>query len=103
MSFSDITFFDGLGGKTGYAIDFDGDGVLNLSIADETYRNTIVGYLTVAMNEGDITTGGVANSRAAMSVDGTTITLAAIPEPGTYALLAGCFGLTWVMLRRRRR
>jgi hypothetical protein len=26
----------------------------------------------------------------------------AIPEPSSYALLAGCFGLTWVMLRRRR-
>jgi hypothetical protein len=25
-----------------------------------------------------------------------------IPEPSSYALLAGCFGLTWVMLRRRR-
>lgn len=26
----------------------------------------------------------------------------AVPEPGAYALLAGCLGLTWVMLRRRR-
>ena len=26
----------------------------------------------------------------------------AVPEPGTYALLASCLGLTWVMLRRRR-
>lgn len=28
--------------------------------------------------------------------------VSAIPEPSSYALLAGCFGLTWVMLRRRR-
>lgn len=26
----------------------------------------------------------------------------AVPEPSAFALLAGCFGLTWVMLRRRR-
>jgi len=31
---------------------------------------------------------------------GTTISL--IPEPGTYALLAGCFALASVMIRRRR-
>jgi len=29
------------------------------------------------------------------------ITLSAVPEPSAFALLAGCFGLTWVMLRRR--
>jgi hypothetical protein len=30
------------------------------------------------------------------------VVISAIPEPGSYALLAGCIGLTWVMLRRRR-
>ena len=26
----------------------------------------------------------------------------AVPEPSSFALLAGCFGLAWVMVRRRR-
>ena len=30
-------------------------------------------------------------------------TVTAIPEPSTYALLAGCFALTSIMVRRRRR
>jgi hypothetical protein len=34
-------------------------------------------------------------------VDDVSVDLTPIPEPGTFALLAGMFGLTWVMLRRR--
>jgi len=29
------------------------------------------------------------------------ITFDVVPEPSSFALLAGMFGLTWVMLRRR--
>jgi hypothetical protein len=32
---------------------------------------------------------------------GIDVTVSAIPEPGAYALIAGCFGLAFVMLRRR--
>jgi hypothetical protein len=35
-------------------------------------------------------------------VSGVVITRASIPEFNNYALLLGCFGLTWVMARRRR-
>ena len=43
--------------------------------------------------------------RGTPSLDGSyfsDITLTAIPEPSTYALLAGCFALTSIMVRRRR-
>jgi hypothetical protein len=32
----------------------------------------------------------------------SNLTLTQIPEPGTFALLAGCFALSSVMIRRRR-
>jgi len=35
--------------------------------------------------------------------DNVRLTATVIPEPGTYALLAGCFALTAVMVRRRQR
>jgi hypothetical protein len=44
--------------------------------------------------------GFLSNGNGAGTVDNVLLT--AIPEPSSYALLAGCFGLTWVMLRRRR-
>ena len=36
-----------------------------------------------------------------VEADFSSFELTSIPEPSSYALLAGCFGLTWVMLRRR--
>ncbi len=33
----------------------------------------------------------------------TNINISVIPEPSTYALLFGAFGLAWVLIRRRRR
>jgi hypothetical protein len=37
-----------------------------------------------------------------IEVNSWSLTASAIPEPGTYALLAGCFALASVMIRRRR-
>jgi hypothetical protein len=31
----------------------------------------------------------------------TDVGVSPVPEPSSFALLAGCFGLTWIMLRRR--
>lgn len=48
----------------------------------------------------DFTTMTISNSGTQGS-NVQTMTFAAVPEPGTYALLAGCFGLAAVMVRRR--
>jgi len=49
---------------------------------------------------------GFSNLRADITVDEIRIgasyaDVSPVPEPSSFALLAGCFGLTWVMLRRR--
>ena len=59
-------------------------------------NKNMVEYFKDAISSGQLT--GVAKEQIQM-VDLDTVI---VPEPGTYALLAGCFGLTWVMLRRRR-
>ncbi|MGJ8653770.1 MAG: PEP-CTERM sorting domain-containing protein [Opitutaceae bacterium] len=41
-------------------------------------------------------------TRASLHVNAGALTLTAVPEPGTYALIAGCLALGATMLRRRR-
>jgi hypothetical protein len=52
------------------------------------------GTLTVSLSETNGLTGGLVMSGA--------VAIQAIPEPGSYALLAGLLGLSFVMLRRRK-
>ena len=62
-------------------------------------------YWETKITAGKVTIDGFAATLADFTITddlnglGTTLT---IPEPGTYALLAGCFALASVMIRRRR-
>lgn len=49
-----------------------------------------------------IADNGTAGSFINVYFDDVSSSLSVVPEPSAFALLAGCFGLTWVMLRRRR-
>ena len=72
---------------------FDGS-TLGTSIKGDNYY-TIAGF-TGATSVQIVITDAVRNSTI------SALTITAIPEPGTYALLAGCLALTSVMIRRRR-
>lgn len=57
--------------------------------------------LTTLPNE-DITSVGFAFAADTVSGTLSSMTLTQVPEPSVFALIAGCFGLSWVMIRRRR-
>ena len=61
------------------------------------------GSKTGTFDVGNISIDGLAGGLSgSITYTGTTMDLTIIPEPGTYALLAGMTGLVFVMLRRRK-
>ncbi|MGB0258253.1 MAG: hypothetical protein ACPGES_06355, partial [Coraliomargarita sp.] len=105
MNFTDTNWFFDSGDANSYygdlTFDFAGAGTIVFDLDTDTARyNELSVVLADAMTDGYITTDGVADSGATMTLDAdnNTITLTAIPEPGTYALLVGCLGLASVML-----
>ena len=60
-------------------------------------ESTFAGNVTFMLNGDDVTSDFTWDGAGTGSFSGTVV-----PEPGTYALLAGCFALASVMIRRRR-
>ena len=46
--------------------------------------------------------GSTGNYQERFGISGVVITASPIPELNNYSLILGCFGLTWMMVRRRR-
>jgi hypothetical protein len=89
---------------TGSNWSFTSDGTLGtFSILGDangpgTYDFTSAGVASVAADTA-ITFGFLGGAQGGEEL--TSFTISVVPEPSAFGLLAGCFGLTWVMLRRR--
>lgn len=86
----DMTNYTG-GIQTITLVDYGSDsaGVDNTSFQTATLEVNNAGGYTAALQWND-------------STEAIELNVTAIPEPGTYALIGGCFALSAVMLRRRR-
>ena len=86
-------------------LDFAADSSASFTIL-ENGGATTVGYWASYVGAGFASIGGITETDLSKflveSDGGFGTTLSVIPEPGTYALLAGCFALASVMIRRRR-
>ena len=78
-----------------YAI--DGETITLQLVSGIQNESTFADNVTFMLNGDDVTSDFTWNGAGTGSFDGIVV-----PEPGTYALLAGCFALASVMIRRRR-
>jgi len=105
---------DPFGAATGVTInqDFTSGADFQFVLLD-TFTETVESSIPKSYDSGSITLNsdyelfaivfqGKQGSSGAGAITIDNVSLAAVPEPSTYALLAGCFGLGWVMLRRRK-
>lgn len=85
-SFNEATFTGGLW------VDIldSGSTLLSLSDTDPGFDPSLVEYV-------DIRAAGTGVDSVSATLDGATI----VPEPSAFALIAGCFALAWVTVRRR--
>lgn len=85
---------------TGWSFTSDGTiGIFSLT-SGQIYDFTSAGVSNVAAGT-EIGFGAFGGANGGDALNSFTITPQVIPEPSAFALLAGMFGLTWVMLRRR--
>jgi len=81
-----------------FSISFSSDGTIGIFDLSGTSDFTASGVSDVAAGTSiefgyfGSTTGGTELS---------SFTISVVPEPSSFALLAGCFGLAWIMVRRR--
>jgi hypothetical protein len=75
-----------------------GNSIANLQLVSGIQsESTFAGNVTFMLNGDDVTSDFTWDGAGTGSFSGTVV-----PEPGTYALLAGCVALASVMVRRRR-
>lgn len=124
----DSDAFDTASGNESMVFFFDKDGTFNsidFALLDDTPEFAVLSFqggntynltdgatsdITVSGNDffGGIDEAFTAGQRITLSISGGTnftlenFTVTVVPEPGSYALLAGFMGLTSVMLRRRK-
>ena len=92
-------------GFASFYIDFASDNTGSFNIAQVAGGTSAQSKLSWMIQNGRVSIDGVANTSLAsynLVLDGVSTTLSVVPEPGTYALLAGCLALAAVMIRRRR-
>lgn len=73
-------------------------GIFTLTGGAGTFDFTSAGVSTVTAGT-DIGFGFFASASGGEQL--TSLQISVVPEPSSFALLAGCFGLAWVMVRRR--
>lgn len=87
----------GLTNRAGSFVSFD---ALDSSFT-ATFGGVFADLTAVTDQFGDSFTAANNWTLAATDNGDNSFTVTAVPEPSSFALLAGCFGLTWIMLRRR--